>query len=126
MLAQKGKSLDYEFPDITAKPGQFLPSIFSPTDKGDFDVEKMNQKVREDATDLQKKLLEERQKKIEQEKKQRQEELAKTAGSEETQKEMVRKGLASLGLEGQKQPDSQDEIEKRKKMMANLKEIIKE
>lgn len=103
----------------------FLPSIFSPAEKGDFDVEKMDQKVREDATDLQKKLHEERQKKIEQEKKQRQAELAATAGSEEAQKEMVRKGLASLGLEGKKQ-QTQDEIEKRKKMMANLKEIMKE
>lgn len=47
-------------------------------------------------------------------------------GSQENQKEMVRKGLESMGLEGKKKDEVVDEIEKRKKMMANLKKVIEE
>ena len=43
--------------------------------------------------------------------------------STEDNKERVKKGLEALGLEGHKTKD--DEMEKRKAMMANLKGLIK-
>lgn len=69
MAANKANPLDMAFPDITSKPGAFLPSIFSPGEKGNFDVEKLDDNVKKNATDLQQKIMEERQKKIEAEKK---------------------------------------------------------
>lgn len=41
--------LDSEFPDITAKPGNFLPSIFSAGEKGDFDINNLNKDVQNNA-----------------------------------------------------------------------------
>ena len=124
--AGSGKQ-EMAFPDITSKPGAVLPSIFGDGGaKGGFEIEKLDDKVLEDAEGLQKKLMEERQRKIAREKKEREEHLAKTAGvSEDAQREMVQKGLASMGLGDKKEPDM-DEMEKRKKVMAGLKEIIKE
>jgi len=70
--------------------------------------------------------MEERQRKIDAEKKQREYELekAKADGSDAANKELIAKGLASLGLDGKKTTSEQDELAKRKNMMANLKQVI--
>lgn len=61
MVEKKENPLDYQFPDITSKPGQFLPSIFGGDQRGDFDVNKVEKDVIEKAADLQAKLAKQRQ-----------------------------------------------------------------
>jgi len=67
--------MDSQFPDITSKPGAFLPSIFDQATKGEFDVEKVDKQVMDKATDLQQKLVAERQKHIDNEKSEREKAL---------------------------------------------------
>lgn len=88
-------------------------------------MNKVEKDVIEKASDLQAKLAKQRQNQIDKEKKDREKALAEhqALGSEDN-KERVKKGLEALGLEGRKTKND-DEIEKRKAMMANLKGLIK-
>ena len=44
--------MDYQFPDITSKPGIFLPNIHDSETKGEFDVNKVEKDVLDKATEL--------------------------------------------------------------------------
>lgn len=118
--------MDSQFPDIVSKPGQFLPSIFGGETMGEFDVENLEKDVLDKATVLQQKLIEERQKEIDLSKNKRVKELAahKASDNNDDNKERIKKGLQSLGLEDHKSKDL-TEMEKRKQIMSGLKGLMK-
>lgn len=110
--------MDHEHGDLVKKPGQFLPDISDKDFMAQFEQETKK-------SDKEQMLIEQRLREIEMEKRKREAALKEhKSTSAETNKEMVKKGLEALGMD--RQTKEQSEIEKRKKLFASLKGIIKQ
>ena len=115
--------MDSQFPDIFAKPGQFLPGIFDHQNKNSDFKEGINI---EQAKVLQEKLLAEREALIKKEAEERKANLqgytSNVNESEEEKALRIKRGLEQMGLEDGKQ--EVDVMEKRKELFANIKKDL--